>query len=73
MGITAQQLQAGMFLQTWIEAQPNLLNLKQPSVVLFYVMGVGKIRGGGLDVEVRAVAAWTRELMSQPEKRATQC
>ena len=57
-----------MFLQTWIEAQPNPQALEQPSVALFYVMGLGKVRSGGLDVEVRAVAARTRELMSQLEK-----
>ena len=66
--VTAQQLLPGMFLQTWIEAQPNLPHLKQPTVALFYVLGVGTLRSGGLDVQVRAVAARTRELMTQLEK-----
>ena len=68
LAVTAQQLQAGMFAQAWIEAQPCLPGLKQATAALFYVVGVGKLRSDGMDLEVRALAARTRELMSQLEK-----
>ena len=68
LAVTAQQLQAGMFVQAWIEAQPCLPGLKQATAALFYVCGVGELRSDGMDLEVRAIAARTRELMSELEK-----
>ena len=37
-------------------------------MALFYVIGVGRFTQEGMDLEVRAVAAWTREPMTQLEK-----
>ena len=64
----ALQLQAGMFIQAWVEAQPCMPTLKQPSVALFYVTGVGKLIREGMDVEVRPISARTGGLMTAMEK-----
>ena len=68
---TAAQLKAGMFLIAWIERQPCIANLKQASVALFYVLGAGRVRSDGLDVEVKTVAARSQDLLTQLEKGAT--
>ena len=64
---TALQLQAGMYIQAWIQAQPSLPIWKRASVALFYVTGVGKLTSEGMDIDSRPVAARTRALMTAIE------
>ena len=61
------QLQAGVFIQAWVESQPSIPLLKQASVALFYVLGRKDRDGEGIDVTVRLVAARAPSLLKALE------
>ena len=63
------QLTKGMFILAWVQMQPELPRLPNPSVALFYVLDRQERNRDGVDVEVRLLAARAKPLLDAIEKR----